>query len=101
MFTMTSNMKLTLLPSGKIMETSRARRLADLIRELSMPLGFSCGGRGVCVACVVHTRGEFSAINDREVRLLDLVETAPEGWSARIACLARLQGDGEVRATYW
>lgn len=98
---MTDIIKLTLLPSGKMVETSRSRRLADLIRDSNMPLGFSCGGRGACVACVVHTRGEFSAIDEREVRLLDLVEPAPEGWSARIACLARLHGDGEVRATYW
>ena len=95
------NVALTLLPSNRLLDVPEGKRLADVIRAADMPLGFSCGGRGVCVACVVHTRGEFSAMTVRERDLLNMVEPAPEGWCARIACLTRIQSDGAVQTTYW
>ena len=92
---------LTLLPSNRVLDVPEGKRLADAIRAADLPLGFSCGGRGVCIACVVHTRGGFSAVTERERDLLNTVESAPTGWSARIACLTRIQQDGAVQTTYW
>ena len=98
---MTTDVELTLLPLNRILKASIGKRLSDVIRHADLPLGFSCGGRGVCIACVVHTRGEFSKVTEREQNLLDTVPSPPDGWVARISCLTRLHGHGAVRTTYW
>ena len=98
---MKKKVALRLLPSKRVIEVPEGKRLADAIRAADIPLGFSCGGRGVCIACVVHTRGEFSAVTDRERELLNTVDSPPTGWCARVACLTRVQKDGAVQTTYW
>ena len=98
---MTCRVSLTLLPMNRVIEVASGKRVADVIKSADMPLGFSCGGRGVCVACVVQTRGTFSTVSDRERALLNTTESAPKGWCNRIACLTRVLGDGVVRTTYW
>ena len=98
---MKNKVALTLLPSNRVLDVPTGKKLSDVIRDANMPLGFSCGGRGVCIACVVYTQGEFSPMTQRERDLLDSVESAPAGWRVRLACLARVQNDGAVRTTYW
>lgn len=82
-------------------EVPKNVRIADVIKGLELPLGFSCGGRGACVACIVYTQGHFSAVSKREQRLLLDIEPEDDLWVPRIACLTRIQGTSKVRATYW
>ena len=96
---------ITLKPSNRQIFAVRNRRLSDLIREADLPLGFSCGGRGICTACVVQVCGLASAITRREATLLsqiaDSEQNASGDWSARIACLTRVIDTLEVKTTYW
>ena len=89
--------------STKVMrvEARKASRVADLIREAQLPLGFSCGGRGACLACIVYTQGHFSEVGDREHSLLMGIESEDAGWTPRVACLAWALGPAKVRTTYW
>lgn len=56
-----------------------------------------CGGRGMCATCHVYiTDGmdALSAINRRETRTLEVITTART--DSRLACQARILGDGVV-----
>ena len=80
---------------------SKKSRLSDVIQTAQLPLGFSCGGRGACRACIVYIQGEVSSISEREYQLLSGVVVDDESWSPRVACLTRVLGPLKVRATYW
>ena len=75
-------------------------KILEIIQSVGKPLGFSCGGRGVCIMCA-DGRGEASPISPREAQLLANVEPLDPEWKPRIACLARVFDSAEVRTTYW
>lgn len=61
----------------------------DVLRE--------CGGRGMCATCHVYvTQGmdQLSPINRREQRTLEVITTCRP--NSRLACQARVQGNGVV-----
>lgn len=61
----------------------------DVLRE--------CGGRGMCATCHVYvTQGmeSLSPINRREQRTLEVITTCKT--NSRLACQARVQGNGVV-----
>ena len=76
-------------------------RLSESIREASLPLGFSCGGRGVCTACAVWVKGPVSEISVKELNLLTGEETQRENWQRRISCLTYVKSSIEVTTDYW
>ena len=89
--------------STKVMrlEARKSIRVADLIRESHLPLGFSCGGRGACLACIVYTQGQLSDVGDREHALLADIDAEDALWTPRVACLARVLGPAKISTTYW
>ena len=89
--------------SNKVLrvEVRNGIRVSDLIRELDLPLGFSCSGRGACVACIVYTQGALSQVSERERALLACAESDNGFWIPRVACLARVLGPVKIRTTYW
>ncbi|HIK41877.1 2Fe-2S iron-sulfur cluster-binding protein [Thermoleptolyngbya sp. M55_K2018_002] len=61
----------------------------DVLRE--------CGGRGMCATCHVYvTEGmnQLSPINRREQRTLEVITTCRP--NSRLACQARVQGNGVI-----
>lgn len=76
-------------------------RIADVIRAAELPLGFSCGGRAACVACIVYVEGTLTSVSKRESELLLGVDAHTDSGVPRIACLARILGPVKLRATYW
>ena len=101
MFSLTQAIILHENTSERVVEARPGKRLSKVIRDAGLPLGYSCGGRGICVACIVQTQGELSVITEREASLLKSSDPAPYGWSNRVACLARIRGEVHVRTTYW
>ena len=80
-----------------IAEAERGSVLSDTIRDVGMFLPMPCGGRGRCGKCVVWTRGDFAPPSGPETALIGRCHSAgPEGYAARIACMCRAAGDGEV-----
>ena len=91
-----------ILSSGVVhLEAVMKSRVSDVIRTNQLPLGFSCGGRGACRACVVYVQGDVSPMGERERQLLSTVDVGDEPWSPRVACLTRVAGPLKVRASYW
>lgn len=88
----------TFLPDGRSQSVREGTTLLAAVLRAGRPIGYSCRGRGVCVACRLLVEGEVSPIEPDEAALLARLDE-PEGF--RIACLCRAQGDCRVRATYW
>ena len=93
---------ITFLPDGQRLDAPMGARLMGLVRQAGRPIGSSCRGRGICVACRLRVIGPMQPPDDAERRLLVQIEDADEGLGLwRIACLARIAGDVQVRADYW
>lgn len=90
--------RITFLPDRQTLEVPRGTRLLAAVLRAGRPIGYACRGLGVCVACRLRVEGPMSPPDDRERALLARLEE-PDAW--RIACLARVEGDVEVRADYW
>lgn len=89
---------ITFLPDGQRLEAPANARLMGLVRQAGRPIGASCRGRGICVACRLRVNGPMQPPDEAERRLLMQIEE-PGEW--RIACLARIAGDVQIRADYW
>lgn len=90
--------RVTFLPDGATLDVPPGTPLLAAVLRAGRPLGYSCRGLGVCVACRLRVEGAVSPVEPEEARLLSgLAE--PEAY--RIACLCRVQGDCRVRADYW
>ncbi len=56
-----------------------------------------CGGRGMCATCHIYVKegmASLSPINRREQRTLEVITTCKP--NSRLACQARVQGEGVV-----
>ena len=89
---------MTFLPDGQQTQVASGSPLLKVVLGAGRPIGYACRGQGVCVPCRLEVTGPMSPITAAEQALLDSLE-APAAW--RIACLARVEGDVEVRADYW
>ncbi|MCB9535837.1 MAG: (2Fe-2S)-binding protein [Myxococcales bacterium] len=88
----------TFLPDGGSLVVREGTTLLAAVLRAGRPIGYSCRGRGVCVACRLLVEGDVAPIEPAEAALLARLDD-PEGF--RIACLCRVRGDCRVRATYW
>jgi uncharacterized 2Fe-2S/4Fe-4S cluster protein (DUF4445 family) len=65
--------------------------IKEALLAAAIPVSMPCGGHGKCGKCVVRVKGRFSAIEPEErAKLPERTKTA------RLACVARLEGDAEV-----
>lgn len=94
---------ITFLPDGQSSTTREGRRVLGAVLEAERPIGYSCRGLGVCVACVVWVCGPQSPIGEAEARLLDQIDGPLTRGQARlrVACLAEIEGDVTLQADYW
>ncbi len=84
-----------ILPSAKCAAAKEGELLADVLLAANVPLGLSCGRKGICGKCLVKiVRGELHPAGQREKDLLDRLNPSPR---SRLACLYRITGDVTVR----
>jgi ferredoxin len=89
----------TFLPDRQQVEVSAGARLLTAVQRARRPIGLSCRGRGICVACRLRVQGSMQPIAADEAVLLEKIDE-PGAW--RIACLARVaDADVQVQADYW
>ena len=94
---------ITFLPSGQVCEVRKGVSLLKVIREQGLPIGYSCRGQGICIACFVWVSGATRPESAQEIALLERLGEGPnrEGFSPRIACLVKVDSDMIVSADYW
>ena len=65
--------------------------IKDALLAASIPISMPCGGHGRCGKCLVRVKGNVAAPGDEEK-----VRLPRRSRGARLACLAKLEGDAEV-----
>lgn len=87
----------------RVLSVRRGRRVLGVVLEAGRPIGRSCRGAGVCLACGVWLTGPASPIEPDEAALIARHEGPTTRGAARwrIACLARILGDAHVDVDYW
>jgi ferredoxin len=88
----------TFEPDGQTLEVPSGTPLLKAILKAGRPIGYSCRGAGLCIACRVRAKGAVSPPTPAELTLLAKTD---EPTAYRIACLARVQGAMTIRADYW
>ena len=70
-----------------------------MTRAAGYPIGFSCRGQGICVACVVWVSGEFEPVQ-RICSLAKVGADHREGFVRRIACFVHVEDDIALTTDY-
>lgn len=98
---MPSFVRVRLEPSGRILEVPRKSNLLRILQEAQIPVGSSCGGKGICASCkiiILNGADNLSTPNDIE---LDLKERNGLSEHDRISCQSQIYGDITITTNYW
>jgi uncharacterized 2Fe-2S/4Fe-4S cluster protein (DUF4445 family) len=88
--------------AGVYVEAEAGELLGDVIKRSQAAFSMPCGGRHTCGKCAVLVKGSFSPISGEEEKLLSSwTESAPDGYQRRMACLCRVNGEGEARLPHF
>ena len=99
---MSSAINVTFWPNNETRSVAKGTPLLKIIRTAGYPIGYSCRGQGLCVACVVWVSGELSEPCPREVELLQRLQPESRvGFVRRIACLVQVDDDIGLTTDYW
>ena len=82
---------------GENNSVNHDNRLISSLIQQDLPIPQVCGGKGLCATCHVYIKEgikNLSPITKREKRTLGLIESSNN--SSRLACQARIIGDGVV-----
>ena len=90
------NAKLTLEPSGSVLDVALGSSLRDILFDQG--LEFPCGGMGTCRGCLVKIRGGEIPITEPDIAILD-AEEIKQGW--RLGCQAEVLGDMTLTLPDW
>lgn len=89
----------SLKPINKRPEIHTEDRLLDALLAEQVDVLMACGGKGRCATCHVFVEGgceQLSPVENRELRTLNRLSN--RGEKSRLACQARVEGEGvEVR----
>lgn len=91
----------TLLPSGRQIEVPVGTLLFDAACRAGLPVASSCSAEAVCGKCVMRiTKGaeKLNSISEHEKKILERDHREPV---ERISCMAKIEGDCSVQASYW
>lgn len=98
-----SAVEVTFLPDGQRVRVPAGRRILGVVLAAGRPIGRSCRGAGICLACGVWVEGPLSPIAGDEAALIARRAGPTTRGAARwrIACLARIEGDVRIGTDYW
>lgn len=88
-------------PMARDLAVGDGATLLSAARQAGLPIGASCDGDGICGACGLRiVAGKDNLSRERPLeRACRQANRVPD--THRLACLARVHGDVEVRADYW
>ncbi len=88
---MRQSLRVVIMPDSKEVWVVSGSTIKEALFAASIPVSMPCGGHGRCGKCVVRVSGKVSEPDDAEIARL------PRGIKdARLACVARLEGDAEI-----
>ena len=100
---MPKDVQISFIPFGTNLSVPNGTSILKAIKLAGYPVGYSCRGQGVCVACAVWVEGSVSEPTVREIDLLgqrsDAQQRGP--FNLRISCLTRVKGPVRVTTDYW
>jgi len=83
----------TLLPSGRTVESTPGRSCAEMLAAAGLPLSTDCGGIGTCGKCLVRFSGEAPEASPAGRRFLS-AQAIQDGW--RLACQHPVQDGMQI-----
>ncbi len=100
---MPKDVEISFIPFGTKLNVPRGLSILKAIQRAGYPVGYSCRGQGVCVACSVWVKGDVSEQTPREIQLLqERADTQKRGdYSLRLSCLTQVTGPVCVTTDYW
>ncbi len=99
---MQNNIKFLTITQDGAARTAQVEGSPTLLEALAAEGCFvsaPCSGDGRCGSCGVYARGQLSPPDERELELCGGCPADGEGYSLRLACRARMEGDCSVRLT--
>jgi uncharacterized 2Fe-2S/4Fe-4S cluster protein (DUF4445 family) len=85
------SVRVVIMPDSREVWVVSGSTIKEALFAASIPISMPCGGHGRCGKCVVRVSGRVSEPDDEELAKL------PRGMKdARLACVARLEGDAEI-----
>ncbi len=84
-------------PIAQVAEVATNNNLLSVLLGEDLNVLKECGGRGLCATCHVYVKegmDSLSPLNRREERTLQVITTCQS--NSRLACQARVKGDGVV-----
>ncbi|MFH1311673.1 MAG: ASKHA domain-containing protein [Candidatus Eisenbacteria bacterium] len=85
------SVRVVIMPDSREVWVVSGSTIKEALFAASIPVSMPCGGHGRCGKCVVRVSGKVSEPDDAEIAKL------PRGIKdARLACVARLEGDAEI-----
>lgn len=93
--------RITLEPSGAVLEAPRKANLLKFLHSKEIPVGSACGGKGLCASCKVQVlEGDknLSRPNDTESQLAERNHLQKY---ERISCQCKILGDISLTTEYW
>ena len=93
---MRENVRIELLPLGRLLEVQRGTPLQDVL--FAEGVEFPCGGRGRCKGCKIKVLAGSLPVSVEEQQRLTAAELA-DGW--RLACRGRADGDLKLDLAQW
>ncbi len=82
------SVRVTFKPDSKEIWVVSGSTIKEALFAASIPISLPCGGHGRCGRCLVFVEGRVSTPGEDEIRKIP-----PRMKSARLACLARIEGD--------
>jgi len=97
------SIQVTFLPDGQSISIRSGSVLLKGIQAAGRPIGYSCRGQGICIACAIWVSGTCNAIGPQEEALLATLPgpNRRDSFQRRIGCLVRAEGHVQVTTDYW
>jgi uncharacterized 2Fe-2S/4Fe-4S cluster protein (DUF4445 family) len=85
------SVRVVIMPDSREVWVVSGSTIKEALFAASIPISMPCGGHGRCGKCLVRVSGGVSEPDDAELAML------PRGMKdARLACVARIEGDAEI-----
>lgn len=91
----------TLEPGGIKVEVKRKEILLRALQRHHIPIGSTCGGKGLCASCKVEVLESPKSLSKVKELEQDLADRNNLQNNERISCQAKVLDDLKITTAYW